>query len=79
MATFTRSDELRGAEFVGTDLRGARFTGADLSRVVMRAVDVQGAEIDAPWLFDGEGSRSGRAASPWCATSSSPSRQTNWP
>jgi uncharacterized protein YjbI with pentapeptide repeats len=54
MATFTRSDDLRGAEFVGADLRGARFVGADLSGVVMRAVDVQGADIDAPWLFDGD-------------------------
>jgi hypothetical protein len=52
MATFTRSDELRGAEFVGADLRGARFRGVDLSGVVMRAVDIQGADIDAPWLFD---------------------------
>jgi uncharacterized protein YjbI with pentapeptide repeats len=30
MTTFTRSDDLRGAEFVGTDLRGARFVGSDL-------------------------------------------------
>jgi hypothetical protein len=35
-------------------LRGARFVRADLSGVVMRAVDVQGADIDAPWLFDGD-------------------------
>ncbi len=54
MATFTRSDELQGAEFVDADLRGARFVRADLSGVVMRAVDVAGAEIDSPWLFDGE-------------------------
>jgi hypothetical protein len=54
MATFTRSDELRGAEFVGADLRGARFVRADLSGVVMRAVDVSGADIDSPWLFDGD-------------------------
>jgi len=54
MATFTRSDELRGAEFVDADLRGARFVRADLSGVVMRAVDVRGADIDAPWLFRGE-------------------------
>lgn len=31
MATFSRSDDLRGAEFVGVDLCGARFVGADLS------------------------------------------------
>ncbi len=54
MATFTRSDELQGAQFVRADLRGARFVGADLSGVVMRAVDVSGADIDAPWLFDGD-------------------------
>jgi len=53
MATFTKFDELRGAEFVDADLRGARFVRTDLSGVVMRAVDVQGADIDAPWLFDG--------------------------
>jgi hypothetical protein len=53
MAAFTRSDDLQGAEFAGADLRGARFVGSDLSGVVMRGVDVAGAEIDAPWLFDG--------------------------
>ena len=50
MATFTKSDELRGAEFVVADLSGARFIEADLSGVVMRGVDVSGADIDAPWL-----------------------------
>jgi hypothetical protein len=55
MATFTRSDDLRGAEFVDADLRGPRFVGSDLSGVVMRGVDVQGADIDAPWLLDGAG------------------------
>jgi len=54
MATFTGSDDLQGAEFVDADLRGARFRRADLSGVVMRAVEVRGADIDAPWLFDGE-------------------------
>jgi hypothetical protein len=54
MATFTRSDELQGAEFIDADLRGARFVRADLSGVVMRGVDMQGADIDAPWLLDGE-------------------------
>jgi hypothetical protein len=53
MTTFTRSDDLRAAEFVDTDLRGARFLGSDLSGVVVRGVDVQGADIDAPWLLDG--------------------------
>ncbi len=54
MATFTRSDDLRGAEFVDADLRDARFVRADLSHAVMRGVDVQNADIDGPWLFDGD-------------------------
>ncbi len=53
MATFTRSDDLQGAEFVDTDLRGARFVRADLSGVVMREASVDGADIDAPWLSAG--------------------------
>ena len=56
MATLTSSDDLQGGEFVDANLRGARFRRADLSGVVMRAVDVGGADIDAPWLFDGESS-----------------------
>lgn len=56
MATFTRSDDLQGADFVGVNLRGARFVGSDLSGVVMRGVDLPGADIDAPWLTDGESS-----------------------
>jgi hypothetical protein len=54
IATFTRYDELQAAEFVGADLRGARFVRADPSGIVMRTVDVQGTDIDSPWLFDGE-------------------------
>src|SRR5215469_1856154 len=54
MSTFARSDDLQGAEFVGADLRGARFVEADLSGVVMRGVSVDGADIDAPWLSEGE-------------------------
>jgi DinB superfamily/Pentapeptide repeats (8 copies) len=56
MATFTRSDDLQAAEFIHANLRGARFVGSDLSGVVMRGVDVSGADIDAPWLLDGESS-----------------------
>jgi hypothetical protein len=55
MTTFTRSDDLQGAEFVNADLSGARFVSTDLAGVVMRGVDVSGADIDAPWLADGEG------------------------
>ncbi len=54
MATFTRSDELEGAEFVGANLRGARFVESDLSGVVMRGVEASGVDIDAPWLVHGE-------------------------
>jgi DinB superfamily/Pentapeptide repeats (8 copies) len=56
MPTFARSSDLRGAEFVGADLRGARFVETDLSEVVMRGVQVEGADIDAPFLFDGKSS-----------------------
>ena len=41
-------------EFVGRDLRGARFVESDLSGVVMRGVDIAGADIDAPWITDGD-------------------------
>jgi hypothetical protein len=53
MATFTRSDDLQGAKFVDANLRGARFVGADLSGVVMRGVQVEAVDIDAPWFGDG--------------------------
>ena len=54
MATFSGSDELRGAVFVDADLRGARFVRADLSGVVMREAQVDGADIDAPWLSNSD-------------------------
>jgi hypothetical protein len=54
MATFARSENLQGAKFIGADLRGARFIESDLSEVVMRGVQVEGADIDAPWLSDGD-------------------------
>jgi hypothetical protein len=44
MATYTGSDEFRGARFVGCDLSG----------VVMRGVQIEAADIDAPWLFEGD-------------------------
>jgi hypothetical protein len=53
MATFTRSDDLRGAEFTGANLTGARFVESDLTGVVMRGVEVRDVDIDAPWLPDG--------------------------
>jgi hypothetical protein len=54
MTTFSRSDDLQGAEFVDADLSGARFVESDLSGVVMRGVEVARADIDAPWLVHGE-------------------------
>lgn len=54
MATSTESDQPEAERFVGRNLRGARFVGSDLSGVVMRGVDAAGADIDAPWLLDGE-------------------------
>jgi hypothetical protein len=56
MTTFTRSDKLQGAQFVGTDLSGARFVAADVSGVVMRGVEARGMDVDSPWLFDDGGS-----------------------
>ncbi len=53
MPRFTRSDDLRGAEFVDADLTDARFVGADLSGVLMRGVLLDEADIDAPWLAHG--------------------------
>jgi hypothetical protein len=54
MATFTKPEELQGADFADADLRGVRFVRADLSGVTMRGVEVSGADIDAPWLVDGD-------------------------
>lgn len=43
-------------EFVDARLAGSRFIRADLSDVVMRGVEIGGADIDAPWLLGGENS-----------------------
>jgi hypothetical protein len=56
MTSFSRSDDLQGARFVEVNLRRARFIGSDLSGAVIRGAMVDGAEIDAPWLLDGDGS-----------------------
>ncbi|AEE44526.1 DinB family protein [Cellulomonas fimi] len=53
MATFDQSDDLTGAQFVDVNLSGARFVRSRLSGAVMRGVDVDGADVDAPWLPDG--------------------------
>lgn len=54
MVRFTHSDDLRGATFEGVDLRGARFVEPDLSGVVVRGAQVEGLDVDAPWLSDGD-------------------------
>ena len=54
MTTFTRTDDLKRAEFRGVNLHRARFVESDLSGVVMRGVEVEGMEVDAPWLVHGE-------------------------
>lgn len=41
------------ATFVDKDLRGARFNRSTLAGAVMRGVDVNGLDIDAPWLTEG--------------------------
>ena len=41
-------------EFIKKDLRGARFVGSDLTNVVMRGVEIPGADIDSPWLMDAD-------------------------
>lgn len=53
MATFDGTDDLTAAQFVDADLSGARFVRARLAGVVMRGVDLPGADVDAPWLTDG--------------------------
>lgn len=52
MAEFDGED-LQGSLFHKVNLAGARIRRSDLGGVVMRAVNVDGAEIDAPWLYDG--------------------------
>ena len=40
-------------EFIDANLHAARFVRVDLSDAVMRAVRVDGMDLDAPWLLDG--------------------------
>jgi uncharacterized damage-inducible protein DinB len=51
MRTFTESDDLAGAQFVGADLHGAWFRETDLSGVRIRGGELTGAEIDG--IIDG--------------------------
>ena len=54
MATYRQSEEFKDAQFADSDLTGTRFVGCDLSGVVMRGVQIEAADIDAPWLFEGD-------------------------
>lgn len=45
--------KLRETRFTRVDLEDAQFRRSDLSGVVMRAVTVDRAEVDAPWLYEG--------------------------
>ena len=42
-----------GREFVDADLSGARFVRTDLSGATLRAVHVDGMDLEAPWLLEG--------------------------
>jgi hypothetical protein len=42
-------------DFIRRDLRGARFVDSSLADVVMRGVDIAGADIDSPWLLEEDG------------------------
>jgi uncharacterized damage-inducible protein DinB len=50
MSSFATGEDLSGKVFADTNLRGARFVESDLADVVVRGCDVEGMEIDAPWL-----------------------------
>lgn len=45
--------DLRPKKFRDADLRGARFVDTDLRGAVLRGVDVDGMEVDSPWLLEG--------------------------
>ncbi|MGB9036232.1 MAG: DinB family protein [Paeniglutamicibacter sp.] len=51
MAIFDSSDNLQGSRFNDADLRGSWFNGCDLSDAKMLGGNMQGAEIDDPWLL----------------------------
>lgn len=42
-----------GRSFIDENFRGARFVRADLSGAVMRGVEVDGLDVDSPWLLEG--------------------------
>jgi hypothetical protein len=50
---YTVRRRLRGTTFANTDLREARFVSSTLAGALLRGVDIQGLQIDAPWLVEG--------------------------
>jgi hypothetical protein len=61
LATFTRSDDLQGAELVDAACVAPGSAWLTLSGVVMREIDVREVDIDAPWLFKVKASRGSTA------------------
>lgn len=55
MTTSNGSEDTSPRQFVNANLRGARFVNSDLRGAVMRSVDVDGVDIDSPWLLDEQG------------------------
>lgn len=46
-------ERMRGATLRGRDLHAARFVACDLGAVVIRGSEVDGMEVDSPWLLEG--------------------------
>ena len=53
MVTSTAPVDEAPREFRDEDLRGARFIDTDLRGAVLRGVEVDGMEVDSPWLLEG--------------------------
>lgn len=53
--TAGRPESLHRRTFDHRSLQGSRFVGCDLTDVVIRGSEVDGMEIDSPWLLEGDG------------------------
>jgi hypothetical protein len=53
MSSFSATDDFRHATFTEVSFRNARFVRSSLAGVVMRGVNIDDADIDAPWLLEG--------------------------
>lgn len=47
-------ERLSGRTFHRRTLRGSRFIACDLGDVVVRGSDIEGMELDSPWLLEGD-------------------------